>query len=319
MVSYVSVLLYGVGGLVVAGMALLVALQERLVYVPVLPGLTKSYPITPARLRLTYEDVWLRSPDGVRLHAWFIKLFPDCRGPTLLFFQENAGNIAHRLEMVRIMLQKLQCNVFMLSYRGYGASEGFPSQHGITKDAQAALDHLSQRTDIDTSRIVVFGRSLGGAVGSVVAKNNPDKVAALILENTFTSILDMAGVLLPFLKYFIGGSAFKGPKILNFLVRSPWSTIDVIGEVKQPIIFLSGLQDEMIPPIHMQMLYAKAAAHNRQCFFVEFPDGMHMDTWLSGGDHYWRTIKEFLKKHVPEGQDDESSKNDTTAALKSSI
>lgn len=81
MVSYVSALLYGVGGLVVAGMALLVALQERLVYVPVLPGLTKSYPITPARLRLTYEDVWLRSPDGVRLHAWFIKLFPDCRGP----------------------------------------------------------------------------------------------------------------------------------------------------------------------------------------------------------------------------------------------
>lgn len=81
MVSYVSALLYGVGGLVVAGMALLVALQERLVYVPVLPGLTKSYPITPARLRLPYEDVWLRSSDGVRLHAWFIKLFPDSRGP----------------------------------------------------------------------------------------------------------------------------------------------------------------------------------------------------------------------------------------------
>ncbi|TQD83836.1 hypothetical protein C1H46_030596 [Malus baccata] len=155
MVSYVSALLYGVGGLVVAGMTLLVALQERLVYVPVLPGLTKSYPITPARLRLTYEDVWLQSSDGVRLHAWFIKLFPLCRGPTLLFFQENAGNIAHRLEMVRIMLQQLQCNVFMLSYRGYGASEGYPSQHGIIKDAQVALDHLSQRTDIDTSRIVL--------------------------------------------------------------------------------------------------------------------------------------------------------------------
>ena len=119
MVSYVSVLLYGVGGIVVAGMALLVAFQEKLVYVPVLPGLTKSYPITPARLRLMYEDVWLRSSDGVRLHAWFIKLFPECRGPTILFFQENAGNIAHRLEMVRIMIQRLQCNVFMLSYRGY--------------------------------------------------------------------------------------------------------------------------------------------------------------------------------------------------------
>ncbi|XP_015080279.1 alpha/beta hydrolase domain-containing protein WAV2 isoform X1 [Solanum pennellii] len=309
MVSYVSLLLYGVGGIVVAGMAILVAFQEKLVYVPVLPGLTKAYPITPARLRLLYEDVWLRSSDGVRLHAWFIKLFPDCRGPTIIFFQENAGNIAHRLEMVRIMLQRLQCNVFMLSYRGYGASDGYPSQHGITKDAQAALDHLVQRTDIDTSRIVVFGRSLGGAVGTVLTKNNPDKVAGLILENTFTSILDMAGVLLPFLKWVIGGSGSKGFKLLNFVVRSPWNTIDVIGEIRQPILFLSGLQDEMVPPFHMQMLYAKAAARNRQCLFVEFPSGMHMDTWLAGGDHYWRTIQKYLEETVPEKKDDESKKD----------
>ncbi|CAM8899698.1 hypothetical protein QQ045_011266 [Rhodiola kirilowii] len=302
MVSYVNVVLYGVGGLVVAGISLLVAFQEKLVYVPVLPGLSKAYPITPARFRLLYEDVWLRSSDGVRLHAWFIKLFPDCKGPTILFFQENAGNIAHRLEMVRIMLERLQCNVFMLSYRGYGASDGSPSQEGITKDAQAALDHLYQRTDIDTSRIVVFGRSLGGAVGTVLTKNNPDKVAGLILENTFTSILDMAGILLPFLKWFIGGSGAKGFKLLNCVVRSPWNTIDVIGQVKQPILFLSGLQDEMVPASHMQMLYAKAAAHNNKCLFVEFPTGMHMDTWLAGGDRYWRTIQLFLEQNVPEKQ-----------------
>ncbi|XP_038696895.1 alpha/beta hydrolase domain-containing protein WAV2-like isoform X3 [Tripterygium wilfordii] len=308
--GYVNWLMYAAGGIAVAGMALLVAFQEKLVYVPVLPGLTKAYPITPSRLRLLYEDVWLRSSDGVRLHAWFIKVFPDCRGPTILFFQENAGNIAHRLEMVRIMIQKLQCNVFMLSYRGYGASDGYPSQHGITKDAQAALDHLSQRSDIDTSRILVFGRSLGGAVGSMLAKNNPDKVAALVLENTFTSILDMAGVLLPFLKWFIGRSSSKGPKILNFLVRSPWSTIDIIGQVKQPILFFSGLQDEMVPPSHMQLLYAKAAAHNKKCIFVEFPNGMHMDTWLSGGDHYWRTIQQFLEEHVPEKDEKEPSQRD---------
>lgn len=307
MVSYVNIFLYGVGGLVVAGMALLVALQEKLVYVPVVPGLTRSYPITPARLRLNYEDIWLRSSDGVRLHAWFIKLFPECRGPTILFFQENAGNIAHRLEMVRIMLQRLNCNIFMLSYRGYGASDGYPSQHGITMDAQAALDHLSQRTDIDASRIVVFGRSLGGAVGAVLTKNNPDKVAALILENTFTSILDMAGVLLPFLKWFIGGSSSKGLKILNCLVRSPWNTAEIVGQVKQPILFLSGLQDEMIPPSHMQVLYAKAAARNSLCLFVEFPTGMHMDTWLAGGDNYWKTIQDFLEQHAPEKKESSSS------------
>ncbi|KNA22043.1 hypothetical protein SOVF_037720 [Spinacia oleracea] len=311
MVLYMNALLYGVGGIVVAGMALLVAFQERLVYVPVLPGLTKSYPITPARLRLLYEDVWLRSEDGVKLHAWFIQRIPDCRGPTILFFQENAGNIAHRLEMVRIMIQKLQCNVFMLSYRGYGASDGSPSQHGITKDAQAALDHLMQRTDIDTSQIIVFGRSLGGAVGAVLAKNNPDKVSALLLENTFTSILDMAGVLLPFLKWFIGRSTGNGFKILNCVVRSPWSTIDIIGQVKQPILFISGLQDEMVPPTHMKMLYAKAAARNRRCYFVEFPTGMHMDTWLTGGDRYWRTVNEFMEEHVSVNMHDESNSSST--------
>uniref|UniRef100_A0A0D3EDS7 Peptidase S9 prolyl oligopeptidase catalytic domain-containing protein n=1 Tax=Brassica oleracea var. oleracea TaxID=109376 RepID=A0A0D3EDS7_BRAOL len=202
--------------------------------------------------------------------------------------------------MVRIMIQKLKCNVFMLSYRGYGESEGYPSQHGIIKDAQAALDHLSQRADIDTSRIVVFGRSLGGAVGAVLTKNNPEKVSALILENTFTSILDMAGVLLPFLKWFIGGSGTKSLKLLNFVVRSPWKTIDAIGEVKQPVLFLSGLKDEMVPPFHMKMLYAKAATRNSQCTFVEFPSGMHMDTWLTGGDVYWRTVMQFLAKHAPE-------------------
>lgn len=69
------------------------------------------------------------------------------------------------------------------------------------------------------------------------------QVAALIVENTFTSILDMAGVLLPFLKWFIGGSGSKGPKILNFLVRSPWSTIDIIGEVRLHFVFNTCMMD----------------------------------------------------------------------------
>ncbi|CAL5061701.1 unnamed protein product [Urochloa decumbens] len=268
MAGWLKALAYGAGGVAVAGLAALVALQERLVYVPVLPGLARAYPITPARLRLAYEDVWLRSADGVRLHSWFIRHSPTCRGPTILFFQENAGNIAHRLEFVRLMMQRLQCNVFMLSYRGYGESEGYPSQKGITYDAQ---------------------------------------VAALILENTFTSILDMAGIMLPFLRWFIGGSTSKGPKLLNCVVRSPWSTLDIVGEVKQPILFLSGLQDELVPPSHMKMLYDKAVEHNRNCRFVDFPSGMHMDTWMSGGDRYWRAIQLFLDQYAPEVQSRDAS------------
>lgn len=81
-------------------------------------------------------------------------------------------------------------------------------------------------------------------------------------------------------------------------------------QIKQPILFLSGLQDEMVPPFHMQMLYGKAAAHNRECVFVDFPNGMHMDTWLAGGDHYWRTIQQFIGNHVPEIKEHESSHDD---------
>lgn len=74
------------------------------------------------------------------------------------------------------------------------------------------------------------------------------------------------------------------------------------------MLFLSGLQDEMVPPFHMKMLYAKAAARNPQCTFVEFPSGMHMDTWLSGGDVYWKTNMQFLEKHAPEKRKDDTGK-----------
>ncbi|KAL2653958.1 hypothetical protein R1flu_022086 [Riccia fluitans] len=297
MVNWLNGLLYGIGGIAATCMLLLVTLQEKLVYVPVIPGMSKGYPITPARLRLTYEDIWLTAEDGVKLHSWLIKYQPAVSGPTILFFQENAGNIAHRLEFVELMLQKLNCNVFMLSYRGYGESEGFPSQGGLSMDAQATLDHLWQRTDIDPKRIVVFGRSLGGAVGSALVASNPGKVSSLIVENTFTSILDMAGVMLPILKYVIGGTGSPGLRILNFLVRSPWNTIDIVGKVKNPILFLSGLRDEMIPPSHMRRLFA-AAQSNADRQLIEFPTGMHMDTWLRGGDRYWRVLQLFLEKHA---------------------
>jgi abhydrolase domain-containing protein 13 len=79
------------------------------------------------------------------------------------------------------------------------------------------------------------------------------------------------------------------------------------SQVKQPILFLSGLQDELVPPPHMKMLYDKASDHNRNCRFVDFPSGMHMDTWMSGGDRYWRTIQLFLDQYAPGVQNHDAS------------
>jgi hypothetical protein len=80
MAGWLKAMAYGAGGVAAVGLAALVGLQERLVYVPVLPGLARAYSITPARLQLAYEDVWLRAADGVRLHSWFIRHSPTCRG-----------------------------------------------------------------------------------------------------------------------------------------------------------------------------------------------------------------------------------------------
>lgn len=96
MVSFLKALVYGAGGLVVVGMVALVTFQERLVYVPVLPGLARAYPITPARLRLDYEDVFLRAADGVRLHAWFVKHSPP-----------KPGGLCDLLDLSGVLLQDL--------------------------------------------------------------------------------------------------------------------------------------------------------------------------------------------------------------------
>eukprot|EP00899_Mesostigma_viride_P015475 jgi/Mesvir1/23929/Mv10704-RA.1 len=211
--------------------------------------------------------------------------FVFAAGPTLLFLQENAGNISHRLIPIQYLMDRLECNVFMLSYRGYGESEGTPSEKGLRADAQAALDHLLTREDIDPKTVFAFGRSLGGAVAAQLVHDNPGKLRGLILENTFTSIIDMVGKMFPFLRHVVGAG-----KPLNFLVRSKWHTLGIIGDIQEPVLLLSGSLDEMVPPHHMKELHR--AASNAK--LVEFEQGMHMDTWLKGGKRYWQEMDDFI-------------------------
>ena len=112
---------YGVTGLVSLGFAALVVFQRKMVYVPSLPGAPRAlYQFKPERFGLTYEELWLVAKDGVRLHAWLCasRHVGLQRGPTVLFFHENAGNISHRLHNVKAMVERLGCNVLIVSYRG---------------------------------------------------------------------------------------------------------------------------------------------------------------------------------------------------------
>jgi abhydrolase domain-containing protein 13 len=139
-----------------------------------------------------YEELSLRTPDEISLHAYLVR--PDNaqfdRKVTVLFFHGNAGNIGHRLPIAKILAEDLGCNVFFLEYRGYGLSSGEPNEKGLNIDAQTALDYIRGRKDLQSTKIVVFGQSLGGAVAINLVEKNQEAgdIAGLILENTFLSI-----------------------------------------------------------------------------------------------------------------------------------
>lgn len=264
--------------------------QNLLLYCNYLPKNSQgSYTYLPSRYNLPFEDIYLTTRDGVRIHAWFIR-YRHAKGydmmeaylntPTLLYFHGNAGNISHRLHTVKDLYKHCRCNILLLSYRGYGQSEGNPTEQGLIYDSEAALNFVYERKDINHDKIYLFGRSLGGAVALRLVTLHPNRIKGLILENTFTSISDMIDIVLPYLKYF------------KFLNRNQWRNIDRIRELKSqlPILFLSGMQDELVPPSMMQRLIDVCSSQNK--VVVRFENGTHNDTWMCPG--YYKSIAKFL-------------------------
>ncbi|MDX1517312.1 MAG: alpha/beta fold hydrolase, partial [Woeseiaceae bacterium] len=175
---------------VIAGSYLLLALalyllQERMVFLAGMPG--RALVATPQQLGLDYEDVRFDTADGVTLHGWYVHA-REPRG-TVLFFHGNAGNISHRLDSIAIFYD-LGLDTFIIDYRGYGQSEGKPSEAGTYRDAEAAWQYLVAERGVPPAKIVVFGRSLGGAVAAWLTSQR--EAAAVIVESAFTSAVDVA-------------------------------------------------------------------------------------------------------------------------------
>ncbi len=182
-------------------LALLIAFQDKLIYVPRAPGLPREYEFDPTKLGMSFEDVWLTAADGTKIHCWYVPFQhgpagsagppPTGKVPTVLWLQENAGNMAYRLMFVKPLMRYCKCNVLMVMYRGYGASEGSPSEWGLRMDADAALEYLIGRDeDVDPKNIAVFGRSLGGAVAIDLVSRHQDKGKRPI---AFAAASDTAG------------------------------------------------------------------------------------------------------------------------------
>lgn len=247
----------------------LYSLQSSLIYYPD-PVLTT----TPEAIGLAYQDVHLRSADGVGLHGWYLP-HPEARG-SLLFFHGNAGNISHRLETLRL-LHGLGLAVLIIDYRGYGLSDGEPSEQGTYQDAEAAWQWLVGQRGESPGRLVMFGRSLGGGIASWLATRHPP--GALLLESTFTSIPDMATELYPFLP-------------VRWLSRFQYATLDRIETINSPLWIAHSPDDEVIPYRQGRTLY-NAADEPKQFFQLR---GGHNDGFLRSGPAYRQSLQQFLDR-----------------------
>eukprot|EP01112_Ceratiomyxa_fruticulosa_P010353 TRINITY_DN2738_c0_g1_i3.p1 TRINITY_DN2738_c0_g1~~TRINITY_DN2738_c0_g1_i3.p1 ORF type:complete len:286 (-),score=48.83 TRINITY_DN2738_c0_g1_i3:79-936(-) len=280
MVAWTYVISFSVASLLIA----LYYFQGYLLYFPSMPSkvfLEPKHYFKEEDLR-NFEDVQLRATDGVKTHGWFFKQKRMKEVPTMLFLHSNAGNLSFRLPTIQHLFYGLQINVFILSYRGYGKSEGVASEKGLQLDAEAALNYLVGNPEIDPERIFVFGRSLGGAVGIHLVSTHKYPVKLLIVENTFTSIPDMIDVAMPIFKY------------LKFLCTNNWHSRKSIESISCPILFISGAKDQLVPPSQMQALY-DAAQNSAKKEIVIFPLASHMDCFQQDG--YYPTLEKFLVKH----------------------
>lgn len=229
---------------------------------------------TPADRGLEFQDVTFRASDGVMLHGWFV---PGPGEVTWLWFHGNAGNISHRLDNIALLHRRLGVSLFIFDYRGYGRSEGSPSEKGLYKDAEAALAYLRTRSDIDQGKLVLFGRSLGCAVAVETATRN--QPYAVILESPFTSSSAMAKRLYPFLP-------------LRFLITNRFDSASKIARVHAPLMVVHGSDDRTVP-IEVGRELFDAAGELKRFYVIEGAD--HNDTYVVGGEQYLSALEGFLQ------------------------
>ncbi len=232
----------------------------------------KGIEFTPKSFGMDYEEVYISTRDGVKINAWWIPL-PDTER-TLLFCHGNGGNIGDRLEKIS-NLRRFGFNVFIFDYRGYGKSEGRPSEKGLYADSEAAYDFLVSVKEINPEKIIIYGESLGGAVAIELAagKNR----GALITESTFTSSTDMARLLYPVFPAFI--------------IYSKYDSLSKISEITIPKLIIHSKEDDIVPFGHSVRLF-NAAKEPKTHVVIS---GRHNDCCIESKEEYLEGISSFLK------------------------
>ena len=168
---------------------------NKILYMPNAPSVEYRLPEnncpgsrSPEEYGYNYENIEVVTRDNIKLAGWFIYHEKPKEHPTIIFFHGNAGNIGTRLPNVQLMFEENKANIVIVGYRGYGHSQGSPSENGLQFDAEAVLDWTLRWKKISNSNIFVFGRSMGGAVAIHLASKYQHRLWGIIIENTFTSI-----------------------------------------------------------------------------------------------------------------------------------
>lgn len=255
------------------GLLLLVFLfQDRLVYFP-----TRALEATPAAVGLEYEDISVTTDDGIAVHAWYIPR--DSARGTLLFCHGNGGNISHRLTSIR-QFHDLGLSVLIFDYRGYGQSDGSPSEEGTYRDAGAVLNYLLEVKQVDPNKLIYFGRSLGGAVAAWLATRHPPK--ALILESCFSSIVD------------VGAQAYWFLPV-RLISRYRYPAAEYVRQIHVPLMVIHSPDDEIVPYKFGKRLFDSA---NEPKEFLKI-SGSHNDGYINSAQAYLAGMERFLYEHLP--------------------
>lgn len=231
---------------------------------------------TGAELSRPFENIEdLQAPDGVPLHAWFYPADAGSPRQHLVFLlcHGNAGNISHRIHHADLLLET-GASVFLLEYRGYGRSDGRPSEEGLYLDAQAGYLWLRDR-GFKPAHIIGLGESLGGGVVTELALR--ESLGGIVLLNSFTSIPDVGAELFPFLPV-------RWLSTIRFDTRSKLPSITV------PVLIAHSREDRLIRFTHAEQNFA-AAREPKRLWEIQ---GDHNDFLLADRRGYLEGLNGFL-------------------------
>jgi uncharacterized protein len=256
---------------VVAAVLAVVYLSQRsFIYFP------EGQAPTPGSVGLgTADVVRIETEDGLDLQAWFVPSRTSPATRTIIVFNGNAGNRASRAGLAALFAE-CGWSTLLVDYRGYGGNPGLPSERGLERDARAALRYLASRPDVELSRIVYFGESIGAAVAIRLAVEHPP--AALILRSPFSSLTAVAARHYPFLP-------------VRWLLRDRYPSIERIRDVRSPVLFIGGDADAIVPIEDTEQLF-EAANDPKRLVVVQGAD--HNDEALFGGAEMMAAIQAFL-------------------------